>query len=286
MPDLIIFEGHSMTEFNVSINSLKLAGMIWGPEDGIPTLAIHGWLDNAASFATLAPLLPQCRLYALDLPGHGLSTHLPPAATYHFIDAVSWIMNLADALELSNFALLGHSLGAGIATIAAGAFPERITQLALLDAIGPITKEAAESPQILHKAITKAHKLANTPKYYASFADACQARQDTGVSLAAATLLAKRGVKQTTQGYYWAHDRKLVLPTPLYMTQAQVLAMISEITAPICFIEAEHGFHFGEQIIHERCAAAQHLAQHTVPGGHHVHLEHPQRVATILNKFF
>ena len=53
----------------------KIAAKVWGNEAGIPTLALHGWLDNAASFEPIAPLLEQCHLVAVDLPGHGLSDH-------------------------------------------------------------------------------------------------------------------------------------------------------------------------------------------------------------------
>ncbi len=44
---------------------------VWGPEDGVPVLAVHGLMDNAGSFDTLAPLLPpHVRLVCLELCGN------------------------------------------------------------------------------------------------------------------------------------------------------------------------------------------------------------------------
>lgn len=49
----------------------KLIAKVWGPDDGVPVLALHGWQDNAGSFDTIAPLLPShIRLVCLDLCGN------------------------------------------------------------------------------------------------------------------------------------------------------------------------------------------------------------------------
>ena len=60
-------------ERRFALPGLTLASEIWGAEGGRPVLASHGWLDNAGTFASLAPLLPDCEIVALDLAGHGLS---------------------------------------------------------------------------------------------------------------------------------------------------------------------------------------------------------------------
>ena len=47
----------------------NLAAKCWGPSDGVRVLALHGWLDNAASFDRLAPLLPHCQIVAVEFAG-------------------------------------------------------------------------------------------------------------------------------------------------------------------------------------------------------------------------
>ena len=47
-----------------------LRGLRWGRPGNTPILALHGWLDNAASFSRLAPLLLDVDVVAIDLPGH------------------------------------------------------------------------------------------------------------------------------------------------------------------------------------------------------------------------
>ena len=129
----------------------RLAGLAWR-RDGEPrVLALHGWLDNAASFIPLAPTLERLDLVAIDLPGHGHSEHRHATARYHFIDYLFNIDAALDALGWSDCHFIGHSMGASIAaTFGAGA-PERTRSLVLLDGRGPLTALASSTTDRLRR---------------------------------------------------------------------------------------------------------------------------------------
>jgi len=76
----------------------RLAALHWGDPDGTPTFALHGWLDNAATFDRLAPLLPELNLLAVDFAGHGESAHRPPGVHYHPLLDIQDILAIADQL--------------------------------------------------------------------------------------------------------------------------------------------------------------------------------------------
>lgn len=75
----------SVEEVRLSLPHIELAAHLFGPQDGLP-VALHGWLDNANSFARLAPKLKGLRILALDMAGHGHSDHRPPGAGYGLPD--------------------------------------------------------------------------------------------------------------------------------------------------------------------------------------------------------
>src|SRR5687768_9636862 len=74
---------------------------------GVRVLALHGWLDNAMSFAPLAAVLPELEIVALDLPGHGHSAHRPSRSWYHYVDYVDDALAALDALGWDDCVLLG-----------------------------------------------------------------------------------------------------------------------------------------------------------------------------------
>lgn len=101
-----------------------------GPAGGPPVLALHGVTGHAARFDVLAAALPQLRLLAVDLRGHGHSPWTPPwSIEQHVADAVATL----DGLGLDRVTVLGHSFGGAIALHLARAVPGRVARLVLLD---------------------------------------------------------------------------------------------------------------------------------------------------------
>lgn len=124
-------------EVRLDLGHIELAAHLFGPADGQPVIALHGWLDNANTFSRLAPRLRGLRVVALDLAGHGYSEHRPAGASYALWDYAYDVLRVAEQLGWQRFALLGHSLGAIIAVVLAGALPERVSRLALIDGVIP-----------------------------------------------------------------------------------------------------------------------------------------------------
>ena len=104
-------------------------------DDGPALVLIHGFggdLDNW--LFNIDTLAQQARVFALDLPGHGQSTkQLADPSLAGLAGALQAFM---DALEIDEAHLVGHSLGAAVASRLACDTPARVRSLALISAAG------------------------------------------------------------------------------------------------------------------------------------------------------
>ena len=257
------------------LNGLRLAAKVWG--EGYPCLALHGWLDNAASFDILAPKLVNSQVIAVDFPGHGLSGHRTRHHGYHFVDYVKDIALLVEHLELSQFDLLGHSMGGGVAALVAAAMPERVRRLVLLDSVGAITTPAKDAPKQLRRAITSfLSQETNQAPEYSSLEDAVSARRSGGfgVNEEAARLLCQRGLECRGQKFFWRSDSAVTLPSLLRLSEAQATAFIRAIRAPVCLILAKNGIREPmADWVKQRLEVFPAARIEVLTGGHHFHME-------------
>ena len=272
------------------VDGLQFAAQAWGNPAHPHILALHGWLDNSASFFALAPLLNKFYIVAIDLAGHGQSNHRPGSFTYNIWEDVSDVFAIADQLGWEHFSLLGHSRGGIISVIAAGTFPERIIKLGLVEGFLPEPSRAQDTPKQLARSIKSAQTISiKALSTYSDIEKAIKARERGmfPLSYTAAKALTERGLKKIDGGYRWSTDQRLLVPSAIKLLPEQLDAFVKEIKCPIALILAEDGMpklypHYNELI-----KQYTQLELTILPGAHHLHMEQEvNSVAKVLNVFF
>ncbi|HJU27052.1 MAG TPA: alpha/beta hydrolase [Rhodanobacteraceae bacterium] len=270
-------------ELRVTTPFGELAAMQWGDAGAPPLLALHGWLDNAASFARQAPLLAvQRRVIALDLPGHGHSAHLPAGVhRYNNLDQVDHVLDFADALKLERFDLLGHSLGAGIASLTAAAAPARAGKLALIEGLGPLADDGSQTLARWRDAHAQRQISRRPPRVFASVDDAVAARVAAGgLDAIEARPIVERNLRETIGGYAWRSDPRLRLATPLRIEETQLRRVITGITSPTLLMLAESATpYLPPALMDARAACVTDIRVEHIAGPHHLHIRQSQNCA-------
>jgi lipase len=101
-----------------------------GPSAGRTVVALHGVTGSALQFRRLAARLPEFRLVAPDLRGHGGSTYDPPwDLSVHLSD----LRETLDAAGIARSPVIGFSFGGRLAVELLAADRSRVERLVLLD---------------------------------------------------------------------------------------------------------------------------------------------------------
>ena len=256
------------------VNDLQLAGLSWGNPQEKPLLALHGWLDNAASFGYLAPLLEGYHVVALDLTGHGQSTRRTTDASYQIWDDLPEILGVLDALGWDSFQLVGHSRGAIMAALLASAFPERVRALVLLDALTPQPVAEQNFPAQLRKALQeKPRLLARSNRIFPSVEEAVATREASGLDAAAARMLVERNLRPCPGGVTWTTDARLRGASAVKLSKGQINAVLGALTMPTLLLLAEDSSLQMPGLAEYAIQYIECLSVRTVEGGHHFHME-------------
>ncbi|HKI73713.1 MAG TPA: alpha/beta hydrolase [Pseudomonadales bacterium] len=261
---------------------LTLHAKQWGDPEGRPAIGLHGWLDNANTFDRLAPLLPELNFICLDFAGHGLSDHRPEGVHYHPIYDIQEVLAVANELNWHQFTVIGHSMGASIASELAAMFPDRVHASVHIDgflATGGVSAEVRiEQTRLAIEKILKPHHLARVfPDLEAM---ARRVTEATDQTMDAAKVLVARGHKQVEGGVTWRTDPRIRYPTPLRHSRDHIDLLLKDSTSPALLIVAEQGDKWYQG---EIGAAQEHhpnLRVQPMAGTHHIHLE-PAYVAAV-----
>eukprot|EP00116_Pleurobrachia_bachei_P000394 sb/3460656/ len=270
-------------------------GLQVGPKDGTPVLMVHGWLDNCYSFVPLLSALPPTRRYiALDLPGHGHSSHKPKSANSHVIDLITDIEHCRRGLGLQRFDLIGHSLGGMLSGIYCATYPEYIKKFVALDGLLPfhsptdkIISNLRRSSDMIcgnpvpHKVYPDldelSHKIANTMFY-------------RGIDPELVKFMVDRSIHLTPSGYQFTYDVRLRYPALIRMTRDVLFPLIQSWTTPILYLVATHGFKMFHHPSYEEGMTfleehGKNVKQLELPGPHHLHMTNTDEVSAAIIEY-
>lgn len=273
----------TMQDFAIDTTFGRMTGLRNGRVGAPRLLALHGWLDNAASFVPLAPYLAEFDLVALDLPGHGASLHLPVSAEYTQSTGARAALAAADALGWDEFLLMGHSMGGAMSGMIAAAAPHRVRRLALIEAIGAVTEAEDRTAWRLHAAFTSLASLPSKQlRVFPDVATAVKLRMHiNGLSEPVARLLVERGLapvhaEDRQGGYVWRSDPRLTLSTAVRMTEGQVRDILGAIGCPthVLLADPSHPV-LPDALRRERYACLKNAELVVRDGVHHLHMEDP-----------
>lgn len=278
-----------MPEITFSLPHISLAAIEYNPSSTGPiVLALHGWLDNANSFTPMMAHNSDIHLIALDFPGHGHSAHRGADALYNLLDYVYDIYALIKENEWGKIHLVGHSMGAIIASVFAGTFPELVGKLVLIEAMGAISSKPEETCSQLRASIVMRHKTAiklSSNRRYESIEQAVIARMTVSdFDESIAQLLVSRSIVEDDSGFKWRSDPRLKQLSAIKMSEPQAMDLLSGITHDTLLILGDSGYKSLREQLDERMRAVKSLTLSMIRGGHHVHMEQPLKTWQLISQ--
>lgn len=276
-----------MQEVSYSLSHINLAGLAFGDPNKPLLLALHGWLDNAASFIPLSAYLADYYVVALDFAGHGRSDQRSAGCHYHLLDYVQDLQELVEQQQWHDFILLGHSMGGIIASLYAASFSEKISKYITIESLGPLTQDPTTSPMQLRDSILSRLKNQTSSGRPPLNKDSIiRARAIAGkFSEQCAELLVSRNLVEVNGELKFRTDRRLRSFSSLRLTEEQARAFLTGIRCPVLVIIGQDGYEMMKKCVHERRTWVKNIKISRCLGSHHPHMDNPGDVAVRILDF-
>ena len=223
---------------------------------------------------------------ALDLRGHGDSGWVGRERGYRHEDFVLDVVGLLRHLEKDEVTLVGHSLGGSMAVMFAGALPEKVKRLVIIEAAGPYGRTEEEAAELFGR-WTKDDGSDTILTYYATVSQAAEAirRRFPLIPNRAAMHAARHGTRLTPHGWVWKYDPRARNPSYSSFSETQVKAFIERIDCPTLLVYGSASG-YKESPRYSRVDYFKNKTLVEIPGtGHHVQQEKPDELAAVLIPF-
>jgi len=282
----------SRTEI-INVRGLSYCVRHWGSPDAPTVFFLHGWMDSSPTFQFVVDALKQSwHIIAPDWRGYGASQWLE--RPYWFHDYYADLDCLLDHYSKNKpVRIVGHSMGANIASLYAGVRPERVSQLVMLDFMGMKPEADNDASTTMTNWITA---IREQPKLR-SYADhAALARRLTmanpRLDEKKAAFLSRVVSRPCPDGKIeMACDPWHKVPSPIPYRIEDSKAIWHKIKAPVLMLIADLGY------VHDRLgndpdefrsrleSFANVQVRTITDAGHNVQHDQPEQVASALDEF-
>ncbi|XP_031351741.1 serine hydrolase-like protein [Photinus pyralis] len=275
-----------------------IAAKAWGDKSSTKMLMVHGMLDNLESFNQLVPLLPQSFYYvAVDLPGHGKSSHFPKCSIVKYWDYIVAIRLVIRFLGDAPIILLGHSFGGSLVTFYTQLYPKEVSKLILIDTVYLYSNwEVDLCKSYMIQYIKEAcDVLMKKPKlrkfeYHEGLSHYVSRRILGSITPTAALHLYKRTIVDAGDGKYQKGSDSRIKCSPYVIMDAITAERIMKkysVVCPTLRIVAKNSDMEPaiKKLMDTFTTLTKNCVTVHVDGNHHVHINSPETVAPIINNF-
>lgn len=281
---------------SIDIRGLRYNVRHWG-RAGAPTLfMLHGWMDASASFQFVVDALANdWHVIAPDWRGYGGSEFLnrPYWFPEYYADLDALLNHYSPGAPAC---LVGHSMGASIASIYAAIRPQRVKALAMLDFLGLKAVESVEAPERIGDWVSavNANPASHRLRPYRDV-DALARRLKSvnhRLSETRAAFLACNTSRSLASGHIeLACDPWHKIPSPFPYRVDEVMACWQKIEAPVLMLIADEGFvqeRFGQdapELARRLACFSNHSVVKIKDAGHNLQHDQPELVASAIEHF-
>ncbi len=242
-------------------------------------LLIHGFGQSGFVWRSLAASMAPCGLAAVDLRGHGDSDH-DRLRRYTLETHVADVNEVARALDLDEFVLVGHSLGASVSLLAAALLPRSPRAVVLIDG-GPGLSPAA-SAHIREEFLQTKFRYRSITEY--------QEHLQASMPLAAAQVLQELAVDALEQlgpeEFRLKADRSLGYQAQGSSLDAELWQVLQELRIPLLLVRGAVSALCSKRWCDGFSARVPHAAVEVVErAGHAVMLDNPIRFNALVHQY-
>ncbi len=93
--------------------------------------------------------------------------------------------------------------------------------------------------------------------------------------------IVERGLRKTGDGWHWRSDPRLNRASPVRLAEGQIHSLLRGIESPTALLLAKpEAPYLPEALMQARADCVDDIVVSHMDGGHHLHLEHPEAVAS------